>query len=775
MSNLLSLDQIPEKEEKPTLSWDNVVYTVTDARGNKRPILKGVSGHLRRGRLTAIIGPSGAGKTSLLNLLSGRSGPCRGKTCDGNVCLRGQPIIPQKERDSFSYVMQEDHLWPTSTPREAIRFAAKLRSVPVGKREERIEEVIAELGLERCADSIIGGVQVKGISGGEKKSVAIGIEIVAHPAVLFLDEPTSGLDSYSAKLCVEIMREIAKGGKNVLTTIHQPSSEIFHLFDDVIFMCSGRVMYQGPLRQIKGHFAALKQPCPDGYNIADHVMETMQTLPAEQIIWMQDQFAEHGIMGRTTAVDNIALVPDAEGVTNEDDDECLPLMPKPLAAYGRTPSFEVMYPEVDYTPVPKKSIFFQCGPLLLREWRGLYRDRNALFITVLVAFLLYFTLGFIFWQRGDWESNNYDPKSHFGAIMMASVGFMFSNINPVMLAFPSQRPVFMREYAAGLYSTVPYVTARFIVDCCTTGVISCFAWVLCYWCMGMNGNFFWFWWVMFLLGMAASSMGLVLGSCVSTGRKALLLSPLILVPNILFAGFYLPISQIVVAIRWIQYICFLGYAVKLFVIDEFDWTGDVKTKVLEIVDDINTDSTSETTKELIANLKQSTNPIEAADADPDSWWVYMVVLLGIIFGFRLLTAVILAYKGRQSVQFFSYGSNGNGSDIAARAKQLFKPHPTEDPRALTRRKFRRLAGVSPLSKAAPEEEEVDDDIIQAWVELYQNASDQLAYDNTASPIGVTHVEHRDPQASDEVLLDEMSRPITFDDNDNSDDKKVPKK
>ena len=90
-------------------------------------------------------------------------------------------------------------------------------------------------------------------------------------------------------MCVEVLREIAKKGKSVITTIHAPSSDVFHLFDDVIFMCQGKVVYQGPIRCIKAHFASLKQPCPEGYNIADHVMETMQTLPVEQIEWMQDE------------------------------------------------------------------------------------------------------------------------------------------------------------------------------------------------------------------------------------------------------------------------------------------------------------------------------------------------------------------------------------------------------------------------------------------------------------------------------------------------------
>lgn len=127
-------------------------------------------------------------------------------------------------------------------------------------------------------------------------------------------------------------------------------------------------------------------------------------------------------------------------------------------------------------------------------------------------------------------------------------------------------------------------------------------------------------------------------------------------------------------------------------------------------------------------------------------------------------------------RFFHAAASASDEDpILAQAKKMFADFPNEDPRALSRRKYRRLAKLGPLAKAAPEEEETDESVLEAWVELFQNAADNLAYDNTASPIGVTHVEHRDPQMSDEVLLDEMSRPITFDFDDSDDDDKKGKK
>jgi hypothetical protein len=383
--------------------------------------------------------------------------------------------------------------------------------------------------------------------------------------------------------------------------------------------------------------------------------------------WMQDEFEKNGVMGKQITDENSNIgSPTPAGIDDDDDED---MATRPLLKDVQSVSFDCLSVsnEAAFQPTPKQSIFVQCGPLLLREFRALYRDTNALYLCFIVCGVLYTTLGVIFWQRGELNEDgkdkaDYDPKSHFGAIMMAMVGFMFSNMQPVMITFPNQRPVFMREYAAGLYSTIPYILSRFLVDCLVTATTSLFAWLLAFWMMGLNGNFFYFWFITFLLGMAASSMGLVLGSCVSTGRKALLLSPLILVPNILFAGFYLPLQQIVVAIRWIQWICFLGYSVKLLVIAEFAWADKVADRLETMMNNIDEYTAGEAPDEvaMMTTFRNTIDPLFAAGVKGENdgvewsfehqWWMYLLILISIILFFRSLTSVILAYKGRQSVQ-----------------------------------------------------------------------------------------------------------------------------
>lgn len=156
-------------------------------------------------------------------------------------------------------------------------FSANLRlpeSMPVAAKRERVEEVLAMLGLTHVADSRIGGPSQRGISGGEKRRVSIGVELVTSPAVLFLDEPTSGLDSYNAHSVVKTICNLAhESGKTILFTIHQPRSDVYAMFDDTIVLQNGELMYCGPACKMEKHFADLGHPCPPGYNVADWVLD----------------------------------------------------------------------------------------------------------------------------------------------------------------------------------------------------------------------------------------------------------------------------------------------------------------------------------------------------------------------------------------------------------------------------------------------------------------------------------------------------------------------
>ena len=147
----------------------------------------------------AVLGPSGSGKSSMLNVLAGRMAPSSSMHLRGHVAVDGQPVNPIKFRKNMAYVMQDDALDPTATPREALTFSAKLRlGKDAAATEKAVEDTLADLGITECADTLIGGERIKGISGGERKRTSVGVEMVTEPRLLFLDEPTSGLDSYSA-------------------------------------------------------------------------------------------------------------------------------------------------------------------------------------------------------------------------------------------------------------------------------------------------------------------------------------------------------------------------------------------------------------------------------------------------------------------------------------------------------------------------------------------------------------------------------------------------
>eukprot|EP00980_Cylindrotheca_fusiformis_P022379 scaffold9262_cov107-Cylindrotheca_fusiformis.AAC.8 len=143
--------------------------------------------------------------------------------------------------------------------------------------------MLKELGLESCADTYVGGALLKGISGGERKRTSIGVELVVKPSMVFLDEPTSGLDSFSAMQVCRVLQKVARAGSSVLFTIHQPASEVFNEFDQLILMNKGRVMYQGSVDDVAEYFGARGKPLPPKNNPADWIMFVAQSVPIDQL------------------------------------------------------------------------------------------------------------------------------------------------------------------------------------------------------------------------------------------------------------------------------------------------------------------------------------------------------------------------------------------------------------------------------------------------------------------------------------------------------------
>ncbi|XP_066309125.1 ABC transporter G family member 10-like [Miscanthus floridulus] len=250
---------------------------------DQRLLLRGVTCEAPPGELVAIVGPSGAGKTTLLSVLAGSADPAR--AAGGEVLVNGLPMDAARFRRVSGYVPQDDALFPALTVEESLVYSARLRlrlrgggggggPSSSGAAEDRARELMAELGLDHVAAS-----RVADVSGGERRRVSIGMDLVHDPAVLLLDEPTSGLDSGSALHIVKMLRDMAaKHDKTVVLTIHQPGFRILELIDRVVLLADGAVRHHGSLDFLQSRLIATGHAIPAHVNVLEYAMETIDSL-----------------------------------------------------------------------------------------------------------------------------------------------------------------------------------------------------------------------------------------------------------------------------------------------------------------------------------------------------------------------------------------------------------------------------------------------------------------------------------------------------------------
>ncbi|KAL1351256.1 hypothetical protein HN51_015181 [Arachis hypogaea] len=259
------------------LVWEELTVVINSGKSSnnnserRKKVLNGISGYAEPNRIMALIGPSGAGKSTFLDALAGRL--ATNVSITGNVLLNGTKRTTSS-RD-LSYVTQEDHFLGTLTVRETLTYAAYLR-LAANMANDEIDKVVAktldEMGLQDCAESRLGNWHSRGISKGEKRRLSIGIEILTQPHILLLDEPTSGLDSAAAFFVISSLRSIAHDGRIVICSIHQLSSEVFNLFDDMVILAGGETVYFGERTKAVKFFEDAGFPCPTRKNPPEHFL-----------------------------------------------------------------------------------------------------------------------------------------------------------------------------------------------------------------------------------------------------------------------------------------------------------------------------------------------------------------------------------------------------------------------------------------------------------------------------------------------------------------------
>jgi ABC-type multidrug transport system ATPase subunit len=295
-------------DHKPAaLAFENVSYHLKG-----KQILSGISGAVHPGELMAIMGASGAGKTTFLDLLARKN---KRGTGLGDFWVNGEQISDDDFRSAIGFVDQDDTMLPTLTVHETIMDSALLRlpkDMSWAVKAQKVEDVEKQLGIYHIRHQLIGSEEGsgRGISGGEKRRVGIACELVTSPSILFLDEPTSGLDAYNAFNVIECLVTLVKSyNRTVVFTIHQPRSNIVALFDQLVLLAQGRTVYSGPFSKCQNYFDNIGYACPPGFNIADYLVDlTMHASRPENPIPEESQPYSDDLDGRATVASSTIAV-----------------------------------------------------------------------------------------------------------------------------------------------------------------------------------------------------------------------------------------------------------------------------------------------------------------------------------------------------------------------------------------------------------------------------------------------------------------------------------
>ncbi|CAJ1967703.1 unnamed protein product [Sphenostylis stenocarpa] len=498
---------------------------------NKLQLLRDISGAFRPGILTALVGVSGAGKTTLMDVLAGRK---TGGYIEGSISISGYPKNQATFARISGYCEQNDIHSPNVTVYESLMFSAWLRLSNEVNKETRkmfIEEILELVELHSVRHFIVGLPGINGLSTEQRKRLTIAVELVANPSIIFMDEPTTGLDARAAAVVMRTVRNTVDTGRTVVCTIHQPSIDIFENFDELLLMKrGGQVIYGGPLGRNSHNLIEYFEAIPgvpkikDGYNPATWMLEITSPIVESQL---NVDFAE-----LYTKSD---LYQKNQGLIKE---LCTPV-----------PGTKDLYFPTKYS----QSFVTQCKACFWKQncsyWRNPQYNAIRFFITIVIGVIF----GLIYWDKGKKTQKEQDLLNLLGA-MYAAVFFLgASNTNSVQPVVAIERTVLYRERAAGMYSELPYAIGQVAIEVIYVAIQSLAYAIILYWMIGFEprfGNFLWFYYFIFMSFMYFTLYGMMTIALTPNYQIAAIVMSFFINFWNLFSGFIIPRTQIPIWWRW---------------------------------------------------------------------------------------------------------------------------------------------------------------------------------------------------------------------------------
>ncbi|CAH9133371.1 unnamed protein product [Cuscuta epithymum] len=525
----------------------------------KKLLLSDVSGQAREGEILAVLGASGSGKSTLIDALACRISK---ESLKGTVTLNGEPLDSRQLKVISAYVMQDDLLYPMLTVEETLMFAAELRlprTLSHSKKKHRVHALIDQLGLRNATTTVIGDEGHRGVSGGERRRVSIGIDIVHDPIILFLDEPTSGLDSTSAFNVVSVLQRIAQSGSIVIMSVHQPSSRIMGLLDRLIFLSRGETVYNGPPADLARFFSLFGHPIPESENRAEFALDLIRELEGStggtkslvefNHIWCSNSNTEREIANflslKEAIMASISRGKLVSGATNNSGGPVLSV------------------------PAHANPIWIEIFVLSKRAFRNLRRMPEILGTRLGTVTITGFILATMFWRLDD-SPKGIQERLGFFAFAMSLTFYTCADTIPV---FIQERYIFLRETSHNSYRRLSYCLSHALISLPMLLFYSFIFAASTFWSVGLGGGasgFLFYYAIILASFWCGNSFVTFISSVVPHVMLGYIVVVAVLAYYLLFSGFFMNRDRIPIYWIWFHYISLVKYPYEAVLQNEFE-------------------------------------------------------------------------------------------------------------------------------------------------------------------------------------------------------------